>query len=442
MTFETGSEQIVIGERFDVLLVDQFNFPLQTIETKTPYHQASRAERKSFEDRLSGFGTLHYAYFSNGAEWERLSLSFDEGKAKFHDARQIKIATATGPNVEKFFRPLLLASEPDISSAGKLRVESSNPHVAESLSSHLTHIVDTISHVLEERWYGFHNADAGDEVKEITDNLLELWCERSLIVPPAAAAREIAAAFKKQALSGHELITFLRELGFPQNDAVRVSAGIRNRPPAERRDVRIVQELVFPTYTESIRKMCVQTAHVVLARALAYRVGEDQRVFLKRLVDNSLARSLKVERGKIGASQTPATMILDTVQEQMRTLLPTVYELGEFDWWQVPREKRAVLAPARQSLLGTGDDALEQSLREMLLILNGYDFSAVNLDVWRNVYQHYLPAEERQRLGGFYTPDELIGLMLDELGYKANAHNLCSLTYLDPASSPSISFLL
>src|SRR5438034_1155195 len=42
---------VVVGERFDVLLLSDEDHALATIETKTPYHQASRKERSDFEER-------------------------------------------------------------------------------------------------------------------------------------------------------------------------------------------------------------------------------------------------------------------------------------------------------------------------------------------------------------------------------------------------------
>jgi type I restriction-modification system DNA methylase subunit len=69
----------------------------------------------------------------------------------------------------------------------------------------------------------------------------------------------------------------------------------------------------------------------------------------------------------------------------------------------------------------------------MLRRLSHYQFESVDVDIWRNIYENYLPGDERQRLGGFYTPDELINLILDLDGYEADADGLCQLSYIDPA---------
>src|SRR5439155_10825716 len=107
---------------------------------------------------------------------------------------------------------------------------------------------------------------------------------------------------------------------------------------------------------------------------------------------------------------------------------------GEFDWWLVPSDKRAVLSAAERSWLRVKDDEFEHVAQRMLLALDGYFFGQVNVDVWRNVYQHYLPADERQRLGGFYTDDDLVGLVLDLSEFTSEREGLCRLSSIDLAS--------
>jgi hypothetical protein len=73
-------ERVKIGERFDILLLDEFDRPVVTIETKAPYHRSSKEEQKTFRERLSFYATLRAAYFTNGPEWDRLDLVSLEGQ--------------------------------------------------------------------------------------------------------------------------------------------------------------------------------------------------------------------------------------------------------------------------------------------------------------------------------------------------------------------------
>ena len=68
------TKSVLVGERFDLLLLGVDDHAVATIETKTPYHRASKKERSDFQERLSGFPTLRTAFFTNGPEWERLDI--------------------------------------------------------------------------------------------------------------------------------------------------------------------------------------------------------------------------------------------------------------------------------------------------------------------------------------------------------------------------------
>jgi len=117
----------------------------------------------------------------------------------------------------------------------------------------------------------------------------------------------------------------------------------------------------------------------------------------------------------------------------MQAFLPTVYLRGEFDWWAVLPEKRALFTAGQMAWLRDYDNEMEKLARILLRRLSHYLFQSVDVDIWRNIYENYLPNEERQRLGGFYTPDELINLILDLAGYRKETESLCRLRYIDPA---------
>ena len=96
-------------------------------------------------------------------------------------------------------------------------------------------------------------------------------------------------------------------------------------------------------------------------------------------------------------------------------------------------DKRGLLVPLETGWLQGTDRQFENAAKRLLRILNGYFFGEVDVDVWRNVYQHYLPDDERQRIGGFYTPDEIIDLVLDLAEFSPEAEGLCRLLFVDPA---------
>ena len=62
-----------------------------------------------------------------------------------------------------------------------------------------------------------------------------------------------------------------------------------------------------------------------------------------------MAKELAVSSTAVVESPKPAADMLLRVQDSMRGFLPAVYELGEFDWWQVRSDKRAVLGDRTRS---------------------------------------------------------------------------------------------
>src|SRR5882724_8355385 len=99
-------KNVMVGERFDVLLLSEDDHALATIETKTPYHQASKKERRDFEERLSGFPTLRTAYFTNGAEWDRLDIVVSGAEVRVLERSLMDVRKASPELAERFFGPL------------------------------------------------------------------------------------------------------------------------------------------------------------------------------------------------------------------------------------------------------------------------------------------------------------------------------------------------
>ncbi|MFQ6121434.1 MAG: hypothetical protein ACE5LA_00010 [Dehalococcoidales bacterium] len=99
-------ESIKTGERFDILLLDEFDHPAVTVETKAPYHRSTKEEQEAFRKRLPFYPTLRTAFFTNGPEWDRLDLVSIEGEQKIHAEVNLEISQANAERAESFFAPL------------------------------------------------------------------------------------------------------------------------------------------------------------------------------------------------------------------------------------------------------------------------------------------------------------------------------------------------
>ena len=98
------SALIVIGERFDILLLDSTLHPVVNIETKKPYHKTTAKDWNDFESRLSFYKTLRWAFLTNGQNWTRLALLAPGGKQTITDRTEIDIRTVVPQTANDFFR--------------------------------------------------------------------------------------------------------------------------------------------------------------------------------------------------------------------------------------------------------------------------------------------------------------------------------------------------
>jgi len=434
--FGWPSKNVVIGERFDVLLVNDEDHAVATIETKTPYHQASKKERQDFEERLSGYPTLRTAYFTNGPEWERLDIVVSGAELRILDRSRLDTNVSSHALAEQFFGPLQYRAA-DSGAVGQVyQVNRSNPFIASTLSR-LAHDLDEIvaefTVLFRQMFYGLRERRAGEEAQKIAAAVYAQWCGKSLRVTPQAAAQRLIEKFKEEDANALTIGRTLTDLGLDGTNKDQVVEAIMSLVPSRLGDEAAIIECLWPAFAPFIDQLSAQTAHVILARTLLYRVGEDEKVFPRRLSGSELNKWLEAPTSTITGWKFPGTELLEDVRTEMQTFLPTVYLRGEFDWWAVLPEKRISLNTGERAWLRDYDVEMERLNKLMLRRLSHYQFESVDVDIWRNIYEHYLPADERQKLGGFYTPDELVNLVLDLGGYVAHQEGLCGLTYIDLA---------
>src|SRR5271157_271137 len=428
-------KNVVVGERFDVLLLSDEVHALATIETKTPYHKASKKERADFEERLSGYPTLRTAYFTNGCDWDKLDIVVSGAELKVLERSSLDINKHSAGYAEQFFTPLRYRSDAEISWQ-VYQVNRDNPFISNTLSRLSSHLGETVSEftaVYRQIFYGLREGRAGKQAQQVAAAVYSQWCGKSLRVTPETAITTLKRVFKEEGASERTISRCLTGLGLNNPGMSQAVESIMGLAATRRNDDDALAECLWPVFAPSIDQLSAQTAHVVLARALLYRVGEDEKVFPRKLSGAELTKQLATPSTSITGRKFPATELLESVRAEMQTFLPTVYLRGEFDWWTVPPEKRVLLNTEQATWLRQFDAELELLNKLLLRRLSHYQFESVDVDIWRNIYEHYLPSDERQRLGGFYTPDELVNLILDLDGYAASQEGLCRLSYIDPA---------
>ena len=430
------AKRVLVGERFDLLLVGSDDHAVATIETKTPYHKASKKERQDFEERLAGFPTLRTAYFTNGPEWDRLDIVVSGGELKVIERSRIDILKTSIELAELFFAPLLYRPDDDPTTAQVYQVNKNNPFVSGTLArlaADLDDCVADFTSFYSKMFFGLREGRAGKLAQDVASAIYSQWCGKSLRVTPQTVAITLKQVFKTEAANARNIERTLAALGVDGLANSQVIEAVMSLEPSRREDESALIECLWPALASSVEQLCAQTAHVVLARTLLYRVGEDEKVFDRKLSGRELSKSLDVPTSTITGRKFPATELLEDLRAEMQTFLPTVYLRGEFDWWAVLPEKRISLTTTEAAWLRDFDEEGEKLNRLMLRRISHYQFESVDVDIWQNIYENYLPSEERQRLGGFYTPDELVNLVLDLGDYTPGREGLCRLSYIDPA---------
>jgi hypothetical protein len=235
------------------------------------------------------------------------------------------------------------------------------------------------------------------------------------------------------AVSAHELERLFTERGFPAAAAAEVADAVAAEIVQGKPTKAHIELLCWPLYDQAIQKLCAQTAHVLVARILFYRIGEDDAGFPIRISGPVLAAAIAPGETSLSL-QGRAISLFERLRSEQESSFPILYGLGEFDWWMILPDRRSALNANSSVAVAPLDKELDLAFRRCFRCMDGYQFIEMDIDIWRDVYQHYLPWEERQRLGGFYTPDELVELVLDEIGYDIDDPNLAEKTFLDPAS--------
>ncbi len=461
-------EFILSGEKFDIRLLNREDQPVAYIETKEPEHITTEAEYRAFLGRLRHYPSLRHAYLTNGSYWERFDIHsaptlneeitlghFEDvgpaaAPALFEDLAirpkvgkhyEFALNSATAAWVAEFFAPLepalyLDLNHPPEPGIHRHRLSRDKPHFIESFSGALRDQLGEFRQLFFNIFNPFRMGEVGADVAAVCRASFQLWCERSYVAPPEALVKRVETLLASEDRSADKLVRlFATEFGFPREPAVGVAESLYAEYKKKKSTPEKRLDLLWPLYQGAILNYATQTTHVYVARLLLYRIGEDQQIFDEKISGPSLQPILTPTESpsRITPRSEPLSLsVIERLRSEMAGFAPSVYESGEFDWWRVVH--RELLAQDQLERLGPFEEQMAVANQRLLRLLNVYDLSAVDLDIWRDIYQHYLPEEERQQLGGFYTPQELVDLTLDYANYRPGVAKLCQKSLIDLAS--------
>ena len=163
-------------------------------------------------------------------------------------------------------------------------------------------------------------------------------------------------------------------------------------------------------------QFAIETANLILARILMLRFLEDHDFFAgKKYVCNGGVAALQ---SAMEYHNKGYTLPLRFAYEKGGEIYPRAFDETDLDW-----------------VFGEEDFGLSRAIELTMMYLARFDFSTVSGDILNGVYDRFLTADQRKRMGEYYTPPSVARHIIDRLGVAPGD------SVLDPACG-SGTFLL
>lgn len=371
-----------VGEIYDIALFDEEEFPIIIVETKGPGVEFTREIKEKLRRRLEELGSVKYGIFANPSRF--IICAYEPFELK--EVANINVASAIGAARGEY---------------GLSKRERKQILKLEMLEKERLVWIEDPDYF--KRTHKEVSVEKGEGVKLLTDNLKKIINDLTGIL-----VSFYDAYWKREHYSGKFLRdTFKKWLKYSMKE----------------RDFQKDKGKVIELF-------CRETAYVILGRILFARICEDKGITeASNLSGERLSRFLKLFPKK----RNIYLFAFDEAREEIKRYYRHLHELTEFDWWWIPPEKRGFLSAHDTKNQYELEDVLnKKGIRGTLRRLNRFDFANVNRDILGDVYQGYLPPDERKSLGEFYTPKPVVDYILNALRYKPE-NEIRGKKLLDPA---------
>lgn len=168
---------------------------------------------------------------------------------------------------------------------------------------------------------------------------------------------------------------------------------------------------------ENKRIFCRESVYTQINKILFIRIAEDKGLLNTMVSNGGVHRYFDfwTDYAKYTGPQRDYRDLFDAACTEMTEIYEHLFSGSIFDW-----ELR-------------DGSALNEIFQKTFWHLNHYDFEGVDRDLLGTLYEQHLPKEERQTLGEFYTPTEVVNFILDRLDYTADKP-IENKDVLDPAT--------
>lgn len=302
----------------------------------------------------------------------------------------------------------------------KLSISKTNPYIIEQFTNKLRNLIEDLKNELKHIFYDFRTGRCGEIIRDTTLKLFDRWLEYSLL-PNVEDTLQLLINL----IDRYENINLAIKEALEKLDMLHVEDKIceviRDLFTEKMKGgnvEKLAYKLIWNVYDKYVELFCIQSAHVIVGRLLMYHVGIDKRAWPSLMISVPIRKHLE---------------FYWQMRKQFSEFLPAIYHLSELDWIYIPDIIRQKLTLQENKVLNDIEDILDKLISKVRHTLSIYDYSNVDTDVWKMVYQKFLPKDEIRRLGFVPTPDEIVSLILNLVGYKADIEELCKKTILDPA---------
>jgi len=301
----------------------------------------------------------------------------------------------------------------------KTKLAKNNETGVQRFTADITNCIQNLEPILTDAFESIRKGEVGAEARELVLKLFDEWLYRSNLPKVGDACKYLQKVLAKWENRVERIRLDVKKnlVGLRNLDDLSVEITSKIAKGAKIPDA--ISSDVWIAYAAQTRSFMLQTAHFIVSRLLMYLVGVDKKAWEPLVVQH-------VEK--------PYLQFYWNLRSSMSDFLPGLYFLNEFDWLYIPDAMRQGLSSEHKRVLGAIEDKFDIAIgRFFKEIYDQYDYTEMDMDVWKTVYQKFLSPEDVNKLGFVTTPDEIVDLVLDLIGYTKGQDELCKKTILDPA---------
>jgi len=301
----------------------------------------------------------------------------------------------------------------------KAKLTKNNVTAVQMFTADIINCIRDLEPILTDAFSSFRKGEVGVSPRDLVLKLFDEWLHRSNFPGVEATSTFLQNIFAKwgDKLDRIQLDTRKKLIGLGNLDKLTIE--IASDMSKGLTISNSTRKNLWIAYAPQVRSFVLQTAHLIVGRLLMYVIGVDKKAWKPLVVQDLM---------------NPYLRFYWNLRSSMSNFLPSLYFLSEFDWLYLSETMIQSLPSAQKRILNLHEQKIDKALGRFFAEIGGrYDYTAMDIDVWKAVYQRFLSPEEVNKLGFVTTPDEIVDLILDLIGYTKNKEGLCKEKILDPA---------